>query len=177
MSAGCYWGRVTTKMYTRLSGPRTALKRPTAPYERKSDRENAARFPPLASQHNPVFRQRDGPDAGPESSQDRSAQRARSYDGRGSPAKPSAARRSWPRWSSTGYSKPIPGKPQAGSLAESWTVSPDGLVLMYDRAIFVPLFEPAFLNGYGPRVVESGLGLITYHGYSAPYEDVKLRAR
>ena len=81
-----------------------ALKRPTAPYERKSDRENAARFPPLASQHNPVFRQRDGPDAGPESSQDRSAQRARSYDGRGSPAKPSAARRSWPRWSSTGYS-------------------------------------------------------------------------
>jgi hypothetical protein len=23
MSAGCYWGRVTTKMYTRLSGPRT----------------------------------------------------------------------------------------------------------------------------------------------------------
>jgi peptide/nickel transport system substrate-binding protein len=49
--------------------------------------------------------------------------------------------------------------------------------LMYDRAIFVPLFEPAFLNGYGPRVVESGLGLITYHGYSALYEDVKLRAR
>ena len=48
---------------------------------------------------------------------------------------------------------------------------------IYDRAIFVPLFEPAFLNGYGPRVVESGLGLITYHGYSAPYEDVKLRAR
>ena len=49
--------------------------------------------------------------------------------------------------------------------------------LMCDRAIFVPFCEPAFLNGYGPRVLESGLGLITYHGYSAPYEDVKLRAR
>ena len=35
----------------------------------------------------------------------------------------------------------------------------------------------AFLNGYGPRVAESGLGLIHYHGYSAPYEDVKLKAR
>ena len=41
----------------------------------------------------------------------------------------------------------------------------------------MPLFEPAFLNGYGPRVLESVLGLITYHGYSAPYEDVKLPAR
>src|SRR5213593_220859 len=36
-----------------------------------------------------------------ESSQERSAWSARSYDGRGSPAKPSAARRSRPRWSST----------------------------------------------------------------------------
>src|SRR5262245_24017180 len=36
-----------------------------------------------------------------ESSHVQSVQRARSYEGRGSPAKPSAARRSWPRWSST----------------------------------------------------------------------------
>jgi peptide/nickel transport system substrate-binding protein len=49
--------------------------------------------------------------------------------------------------------------------------------LMHDTAMYAPLFEPAFLNGYGPRVAESGLGLITDHGYSAPYEDVKLRAR
>src|SRR4029450_12268063 len=27
-----------------------------------------------------------------------------------------------------GLVKPMPGKPQAGSLAESWSVSPDGLV-------------------------------------------------
>ena len=49
--------------------------------------------------------------------------------------------------------------------------------LMHEKATHAPLFEPAFLNGYGPRVAESGLGLITYHGYSAPYEDVKLKAR
>src|SRR5262249_37373388 len=36
-----------------------------------------------------------------ESSQTRKSQRTRSYDGLGSPAQPGAARRSWPRWSST----------------------------------------------------------------------------
>jgi len=29
----------------------------------------------------------------------------------------------------------------------------------------------------GPRVEESGLGLLTGYGFSAPYEDVKLKAR
>jgi len=32
-----------------------------------------------------------------------------------------------------------------------------------------------FLNGVGPRVEESGLGLIAGHAYSAPYEDVRVR--
>ncbi len=49
--------------------------------------------------------------------------------------------------------------------------------LMHEKAMFAPLFEPAFLNGVGPRVAESGLGLITNHGYSAPDEDLKLKAR
>ena len=49
--------------------------------------------------------------------------------------------------------------------------------LVHEKAMFAPLFEPAFLNGFGPRVAESGLGLITYHGYSAPYEDLKLKAK
>ena len=40
------------------------------------------------------------------------AQRARSYEGRGHPAKPTAARRSWPRWSITGL--PQGGRPRAG---------------------------------------------------------------
>ena len=49
--------------------------------------------------------------------------------------------------------------------------------LMHERVMFSPIMEPAFLNGYGPRVAESGLGLITGHAYSGPYEDVRLKAR
>ena len=37
--------------------------------------------------------------------------------------------------------------------------------------------ELAFLNGVGPRVEESGLGLIAGYAYSAPYEDLKLKAK
>jgi peptide/nickel transport system substrate-binding protein len=49
--------------------------------------------------------------------------------------------------------------------------------LMHDKAMFIPIWELAFINGYGPRVQESGLGLIPGHAYSAPYEDVKLKAK
>ena len=49
--------------------------------------------------------------------------------------------------------------------------------LMHDRVLFAPLIEPALLNGHGPRVAESGLGLIAGHLYSAPYEDLKLKDR
>jgi peptide/nickel transport system substrate-binding protein len=49
--------------------------------------------------------------------------------------------------------------------------------LMYDNAMFAHLWELAFLNGVGPRVAESGLGLITGHAYSAPYEDLRLKAK
>jgi len=47
--------------------------------------------------------------------------------------------------------------------------------LMHERVMFVPIIEPAFLNGYGARVAESGLGLITGHPYSSPYEDLRLK--
>jgi peptide/nickel transport system substrate-binding protein len=47
--------------------------------------------------------------------------------------------------------------------------------LMHERVMFLPLLEPAFLNGVGPRVAESGLGLIGNYLYSAPYEDLKLK--
>jgi len=46
--------------------------------------------------------------------------------------------------------------------------------LMHDKAMFAPIWELAFLNGVGPRVAESGLGLIPGHAYSAPYEDLRL---
>jgi peptide/nickel transport system substrate-binding protein len=46
--------------------------------------------------------------------------------------------------------------------------------LVHERAMFAPLWQLGFLNGVGPRVKESGLGLIAGHPYSAPYEDVSL---
>ena len=49
--------------------------------------------------------------------------------------------------------------------------------LMHDKAMFAPIWELGFLNGHGPRVAESGLGLISGHAYSAPYGDVKLTAK
>ncbi len=49
--------------------------------------------------------------------------------------------------------------------------------LMHDKALVAPIWELAFINGHGPRVAESGLTLITNHVYSAPYEDLKLKAK
>jgi peptide/nickel transport system substrate-binding protein len=48
---------------------------------------------------------------------------------------------------------------------------------MHDKAMFAPIWELGFLNGHGPRVAESGLGLIPGHAYSAPYEDLTLKTK
>ena len=47
--------------------------------------------------------------------------------------------------------------------------------LVHEKVIFIPIWELAFINGQGPRVGESGLGLIPGHAYSAPYEDVTIK--
>jgi peptide/nickel transport system substrate-binding protein len=47
--------------------------------------------------------------------------------------------------------------------------------LIRDKVMYAPIWELGFLNGVGPRVAESGLGLIDMHAYSAPYEDLKLK--
>jgi peptide/nickel transport system substrate-binding protein len=49
--------------------------------------------------------------------------------------------------------------------------------LMREKAMHIPIWELAFINGQGSRVQESGLGLIPGHAYSAPYEDLKLKAK
>ena len=49
--------------------------------------------------------------------------------------------------------------------------------LVYDKAMFAPIWQFAAMGGYGPRVEESGLGLITGFPFSGPYEDVKLKAK
>ena len=48
--------------------------------------------------------------------------------------------------------------------------------LMVERAIFVPIWQLAFLNGVGPRVGESGFGRIALFPYTAPYEDITLKS-
>jgi peptide/nickel transport system substrate-binding protein len=47
--------------------------------------------------------------------------------------------------------------------------------LVQERVMFVPIYEIAGLNGVGPRVEESGLGLIPTYNWSGPYEDVRLK--
>ena len=49
--------------------------------------------------------------------------------------------------------------------------------MIQERAMVAPIWELAFLNGYGPRVAESGLTLIAGHPYSAPYEDLRLKGK
>jgi peptide/nickel transport system substrate-binding protein len=49
--------------------------------------------------------------------------------------------------------------------------------LIHDKVMFLPVWQLAALTGYGPRVAESGLSLIADYPWSAPYEDVKLKAK
>ena len=48
--------------------------------------------------------------------------------------------------------------------------------LVYERTVFAPIWQLAFLNGVGPRVGESGFGRITRFPYTAPYEDITLKS-
>ena len=47
--------------------------------------------------------------------------------------------------------------------------------IIHERSVYAPIWQLAFINGYGKRVGESGLGLIRGHAYSAPYEDVTIK--
>src|SRR5437870_2354399 len=49
--------------------------------------------------------------------------------------------------------------------------------LIHDKAMIAPIWLNAGLGGFGPRVEESGIGLISGYAFSAPYEDVKLKAK
>ena len=49
--------------------------------------------------------------------------------------------------------------------------------LIHEKVMFGPIWELAFISAHGPRVAESGLGLITNLGFSAPYEELKLKTR
>jgi peptide/nickel transport system substrate-binding protein len=49
--------------------------------------------------------------------------------------------------------------------------------LMHEKVMYAPIWELGFIHAQGPRVAESGLGLILGWGFSAPYEDVKLKGK
>jgi peptide/nickel transport system substrate-binding protein len=49
--------------------------------------------------------------------------------------------------------------------------------LVHDKAVFAPIWELGFIHAHGPRVAESGLGLITGWAFSAPYEDLRLKGK
>jgi len=49
--------------------------------------------------------------------------------------------------------------------------------LVHDKTMVAPMYELAFVNGVGRRVDEAGLGLIAGYAFSAPYEDLKLKAK
>ena len=49
--------------------------------------------------------------------------------------------------------------------------------LIHEKAIYAPVWELGFIHAHGPRVAESGLGLITGWSFSAPYEEVRLKGK
>jgi peptide/nickel transport system substrate-binding protein len=49
--------------------------------------------------------------------------------------------------------------------------------LVHEKAMFAPVWQVGLMSGFGPRVAESGLGLITGYSFSGPYEDVRLKGQ
>jgi peptide/nickel transport system substrate-binding protein len=49
--------------------------------------------------------------------------------------------------------------------------------LIHEKVMYLPIWQLAMLQAYGPRVAEAGYGLIADYPWAAPYEDVKLKPR
>jgi len=47
--------------------------------------------------------------------------------------------------------------------------------LVYEKAIYAPIWQLGFLNGTGPRIGESAFGLIPGFPYTAPFEDITIK--
>jgi len=46
---------------------------------------------------------------------------------------------------------------------------------IYERTIYAPIWQLAFLNGIGPRVADSSFGKIAGFPYTAPYEELAIK--
>ena len=47
--------------------------------------------------------------------------------------------------------------------------------IVYERAIYAPIWQLGFLNGIGPRVPESSFGRIPGFPYTAPFDELALK--
>jgi len=47
--------------------------------------------------------------------------------------------------------------------------------LIHEKVMYLPIWQLALLQTYGPRVAQSGLGLIADYPWSAPYEELRLK--
>ena len=48
--------------------------------------------------------------------------------------------------------------------------------IVHERTMYAPIWQLAFINGYGPRVGELGFGLIPGFAYTGPYEDITIKS-
>jgi len=48
--------------------------------------------------------------------------------------------------------------------------------LVHERAIYAPIWQLGFINAVGPRVGESAFDLIAGSAYTAPFEDITIKA-
>ena len=49
--------------------------------------------------------------------------------------------------------------------------------LMHEKVMYLPIWQFSMLQAYGPRVAESGFGLIPDYPWAGPYEEIKLKPR
>ena len=48
--------------------------------------------------------------------------------------------------------------------------------IVHERTMYAPIWQFAFINGHGPRVGESGFGLIPRFACTGPYEDITIKS-
>ena len=48
---------------------------------------------------------------------------------------------------------------------------------VHEKTIYAPIWQLSFISGVGPRVDQSGFGLIKGFVYTAPYEELTLKGR
>jgi peptide/nickel transport system substrate-binding protein len=49
--------------------------------------------------------------------------------------------------------------------------------LIHEKVMYLPILQLALLQAYGPRVAQSGLGLVADYPWSAPYEELRLKGK